>query len=148
MTLRLDCVRRPTADEASDDLRISVTVIKGDRGTVAIHDAAVQLSPASGPPFATVALHSLERQSYRSEDSAGKSRKRIRWDKHSSESPFLNLSPGEEMTFGAYHRIPSTDVCRVEAIVLGKRTTSPAVAQWRGSAFVLPLTPKERRDAA
>jgi hypothetical protein len=148
MSIRLSCLRQPTSDVALDDLVFSVTLIKGDRGTVAIHDASARLFDDAGTPIATVALYSAARQSYKSERFGAVDRKCINWVAQSTKSPFLNLSPGEEMTLASRHRISSAIVCRVDAIVLGRRTTSSYVAQWRGCAIALPLTPKQRRDVA
>jgi hypothetical protein len=148
MSIRLSCLRQPTSDAAFDDLVLSATLIKGDRGTVAIHDASARLFDDVGTPVATVALHSAARQSYKSERLGAVDRKCINWDSRSIKSPFLNLSPGEEMTLASSHRISSAAVCRVDAIVLGRRTTSWYLAQWRACAIALPLTPKQRRDAS
>jgi hypothetical protein len=148
MSLKPGCARQPTADEKFDDLTISVTLSKGDRGSVAIHDAAARLYDAAGVGSDPVPLNSIARLSFVSQAIGNITQKKIAWDVRSKSSPFLKLTPGDEMTLSAHCKVSSIDTCRVEVIVLGQRINSSFTAQWRGSVVVVPLTPKQRRDAA
>jgi hypothetical protein len=147
MSLKLVSLRRP-ATRDFDDVVTTVTLVKGDRGTVAIHDASARAFMSSNQSPEPVTLHSTVRQSYSTSHKLGIQQLLINWKQQSSSSPFLNLTPGDEMTLTAHHRVPIAEACRIDVVVLGKRIRSPFVAQWRGSSISLPLTPRERRDVA
>ena len=149
MSLKLACTRQPS-DQSHDDLTLSITLLKGDRGSVAIHDATVRLYRADGGDNdkpEPIPLTSIKRLSFNTVSSGSANGKKVAWDAPSRSKPYLNLTPGDEMTLSAYCQVASAGVWRVEVVVLGSRLFSPFVAQWRGSLIALPLTPKQRHDA-
>jgi hypothetical protein len=147
MSLKLACTRQPSNKGNLDDLALSITLLKGDRGSVAIHDATVRLYGADGVGLGPIPLTSIDRLTLDPDSSGNANRKKVAWDTSLDSKPCLNLTPGDEMTLSSYCQVSSAGVWRAEVVVLGRRVFSPFVAQWRGSLIALPLTPKERHDA-
>ena len=151
MGLRLAFIRQPSVDAERDDVAISVTLTKGDRGSVAIHDARAVLIGPSALKLGPFELHSIDRWSFKTTTVGTVQIKKIVCGQGAKQIPYLNLTPGDEMTLSCYCQVPSTDAWRIEVVVIGRRhgprfrfLSEQGVAQWRGSSVTLPLTPKQR----
>lgn len=154
MCLRLALTRQPSVDAEQDDVAISVMLTKGDRGSVAIHDAQALLVGPNNLNLGPFQLHSIDRWTFRTTTVGTVQVKKIICGHAAKQIPYLNLTPGDEMTLSSYCQVPSTDPWRVEVVVIGRRhgprfrfLSEQGVAQWRGSSVTLPLTPKQRFEA-
>lgn len=137
MSISIDCKRQRMPGGTGDWLVIEVRLKKGELGTVSLHDAQVQVRAADKVMRAP--LTGFDRRSYRTESIGDESRRVIDWDNRSRTSPFINLSPNEEASFGCMTEVAIDQSCVVEAAVLGKRKFSWCTGQWRVSRVVPPL---------
>jgi hypothetical protein len=80
------------------------------------------------------------RSSYVTDTSLGFERKGALIDDLSASSNFLNLVPGEEVSFSCLVDVPREALVRVDLVVLGRRTfIGGRIGQWRSSEIVLPV---------
>src|SRR5471030_2722941 len=96
MVLNISCVRQPSSTEGKDDLAVLVTLKKGDRGTVSLHDAQFLVWNADHKGFENHALHSIDRWTFVTGKLAGKKRRKIVPGKRATQIPTLNLTPNDE----------------------------------------------------
>jgi hypothetical protein len=141
MSVKLDFNRQRSAKTDMDYLVVNVSLSKGDRGSVNIHDAQARLRyDSSEPP--PVPLIGAERLSCKTVRLNDEEQKQIDWDKRSESSPFIRLSPGEEAEFACCWEVPPKAACKVEVVIIGKRLRSTRLGQWRSSGVSLPILEK------
>lgn len=123
---------RAASVSGGDHLAVTVRLKKGEHGAMVLHDVAGRVSwldAATDIPFA-----GFDRLTYEKHEK----RARIRIDTPSSSKPLLTLPPGEETMIAAYVEVPSSAVCTVQVVVLGKIMGGTRYGQWRASAVCLP----------
>lgn len=135
LSLRLECLRQPTVENGYDYVRVTVFLSKGERGSLDIHDAQAKAAWVGGELVES--LVGIDRLSFKTELLNGKERKVIDFLQRSKENPLLRLTPGEATQFCAFFRVPSSAVCKVEVVVMGKNPKSDPVGQWRASTISL-----------
>jgi len=129
-------VDRTHATEDDDYLAISATLRKCGSGSLAIHDARVQLRCGETPPQEHE-LHGYERLSFRADDRE-QWRTRIVFGAQHRTSPVLFLSPDEQATFSTYARISRGLPCIVDVAISGQIVRSSRTGQWRSVVVSLP----------
>lgn len=148
MSVKLDCTRHPVQGSNSDDyLVIKLTLIKGDRTTVYIHDAQarIKMPLRELPP---VSFIGVDRRHIGSDPIATKAgnalrKKRISWTEPAYVNPFIGLSPGDSTEFSCYQIVPRGTPCEVEVVVVGQRERSEKSSpQWRASYVSVPYVGK------
>jgi hypothetical protein len=145
--LSLATSRSPIADSTDrDHLSISATFAKGDRGSVFIEDAQVRVKPAT-EVAREMPLAGVERLSNQAITKGTRVRHQVLWNTRSEDSPFLNLTPGEETQFGCYIDVPRDQPCSVEVVFLGHRPSSTRIGQWRASGVSMPSAPDRKASA-
>jgi len=130
-------VERMKEDER-DLLAVTATLEKGDRGTLSLHDVVIRVVSEGGTPI--VQQVDVQRFAFTRQRVNGTTLDRCvaELTATSMSTPLLNLTPGECMTVSGYVDVPSGKTCLVEVVVLGERTGSGNVAQWRSSTVSLP----------
>jgi hypothetical protein len=63
---------------------------------------------------------------------------KIRWQNRSETAPYINITPGEEMALTAYGKINHQTGYQVDVVIVGRRSWSWKVGQWRASFVSLP----------
>jgi hypothetical protein len=143
LSVRIACSRqRDPADKMTDLLSVTLVLLKGDLGSVRIHDIQIRNNHCPVPE-----LQGLDQELWRLEDEKNTAppgeptRVRLEW-KQKTCNPFLILGPGEETQLSSYCRVSSDKVYKIEAVVAGRpvRLWPPTTCQWRISAVSLPLT--------
>lgn len=125
---------RQIAHSGNDYLIVRVTVSKGDRGSVNLHDAQIQVDWGSKP--VRVPLKGIRRLSFKPRrDAPGKE---INWDLLSESSPMIRLTPGEETVLSGACTVPTSALCNVEVVVLGQMLLTHRFGQWQASTVSLP----------
>jgi len=103
LTIKRRSMRQHIPGANHDHLKVTITLEKGDRGTVQIHDVQGRVCTANGklPLVFETDLDSLgvDRRSFKHKSFGNTERALINWEKLSQTSPFLNLSPGEKTDF-------------------------------------------------
>jgi len=140
LNLSLQLESRRVRHGLSDLIAITLTLSKGDRGTVRLHDISVKATDLfgvvyqpkgpSGPPE--------ERFSHQ-KPSATNPSVRIIWSQRSSRNPHLNLSPGETYQIEWVISTPSQIPIIIESAVLGRARLWRRTGQWRATKISLPL---------
>lgn len=136
--LRLD---RRSSGDGEDLLVVEVTVVKGDRGTLRLHD--VQALVRCGDDERAIELPGVRRLSFRTERTEVEpgvehAFLRVLWDRTSKSAPHLNLTPGERATFATCCSVPEGQAVEVEAVVLGRTLVREKVGQWHAAAVAPP----------
>ncbi len=138
LEVSLDCSRQPNSHSGKDFLKITVTLTKGEYGTLRIHDVQARItSENSAARF--VSFIGVDRRSFLCERFNGQERKIIDWVNRSKQNPFLQISPKEKTQFSAYTEIPQEVPCAIDVAILGKILASWKFGQWRASCISLPL---------
>jgi hypothetical protein len=135
LSLKISCERFTLA--GVDNLSVTATVKKGDKGAIRIHDARVRITDAVGTILHEKALIGTNRLSFNTDDSA-----RMTATFHrDSKTPWLSLPPGDKTQFAAHFDVPLGIACLVEVVILGKKLWwGGKAAQWRASAVSFPMT--------
>ena len=137
LSLKVSCSRRQlSTKEDKDYLVVSITLNKGDRGSLLIHDAQIRIT-CPGEQDISCALEDLRRFTYR--DAGGGTSKELVWGQPSQTKPFLRLTPGDRTQISWWKEVAKGKPCKVEVAVLGKRDFSFRFGQWRASCSSLPL---------
>jgi hypothetical protein len=143
LSVGIECSRQSDpADKMTDLLTVTLTLSKGDLGSVQIHDIQVR---NNGSPIKE--MESLYKELWRLPDErnekAGKPTEVI-WDDdyRKKRSPFITLGPGEQTQLASYCKVRSNQVCEIRAIIAGRAVWRPWTpsCQWRVSAVCLPRT--------
>ena len=132
VSLDLSCVREDQLN--GDVLAIRVTVEKGGAGGVQFHDARAIVKIA-GQPDQEVELLGISRWTYG--PGPHPKFKRLRATE-SSDSPRLNLSPGDRVQLAGACHVPTDAIARVEVAILGRVLRSWYMSQWKAADIVLP----------
>jgi hypothetical protein len=135
LSLDLQCHRVARAADI-DLLVVSVTVTKGDRGSLEVHD--VQARFTIRDQVRTAAFAGFERSSFTTESLPAAERHVINWSKPSKSSPFLRLTPGESTSFSCHVEVPKSETCFIEVAVLGKQASGKKVGQWKATHVSVP----------
>jgi hypothetical protein len=140
LSLSLSASRRKSPNPGEDFLSVAVTLTKGDRGSLNLHDAKLRVTWEGGEVIHD--LPGIDRRNYLGERLGSFERKTINFAERAAYSPFLRLTPGEEAVFSAYVKVPSASVCYAEVIILGERRWGKRrgrrVGQWRSSILSFP----------
>jgi hypothetical protein len=140
LSVRISCSREiDPADNTAELVSISLVLLKGERGSVWIHDIEIRNNGHPITEKATALREQLWRFSYKSADQEPGSPKKILWDKRSKSSPFVALAPGEETQLASYFKVGRRDVCHIEAVLSGRRPYSRSICQWRASTISFPI---------
>jgi len=133
MSVKIACERKHK-NEKMDYLAIAVTIKKGERGGVQIHDG--QAWVRSLPGVTPVELIGIRRM----DQSDPAPRATIQWTERDSR---LNLPPGDEMQFAALLEVPCCQAFVVETAILAKKLwrIRNKVGQWRACVVSLPHDP-------
>jgi hypothetical protein len=146
MNLAVDIsAARQRASDTRDHLAVRVTLVKGDLGGILrIVDAGVVESHNNVRSDVTP-LSDTQRLSRR-KSTDGRAREAINFDKYSTESPYINLPPRDQLILCAYLVVPADAVCTISATILGERggrlrrsVGLKKYGQWRASMISLPV---------
>lgn len=137
LTINLNCDRQVSQAPDKDLIAVIVTLDKEDRGSLELHDASVKVEYKGGSEV--IKLVGFERNSYGPHGSFDKGFKEMNWAVRSKKSPFLRMTPGEKTQLTAICLVPSHKECIVQASVLGKKTKSWKIGQWKAACVSLPL---------
>lgn len=138
LSLSVTSFRQGSHSGGKDFLVVVAKLSKGERGSLSIHDAQVEVSWNGGKMQKP--LIGIDRRSFTTDRSGSTERKVIDFGRGSKKAPFLRLTPGEETHFSCYLEVPSESVCSVDVIVLGQNPASSLVGQWRASTISMPMT--------
>lgn len=130
VSIKLACERKHKSAEL-DYLALTVTLKKGERGGIVIHDGQARVRGLTvNSPQELIGVRRLDRP-----DPAEIAR--IKWEELRRG---LNLPPGDEMQFAALFEVPCGQSAVVEVVVLAKKLWRPThkFGQWRASYVSLP----------
>ena len=143
MSVRISCSRqRDISDRTTDLLTVTLILLKGDLGSVQIHDIQVRNNDCPIPEMEGLGKELWRLKDRRDEQKPGEpTRVLCNWE-HNKSRPFVNLGPGEETQLSWYCKVKSGDVCKIEVVIAGRpaRTWPTTTCQWRISAVSLPPT--------
>jgi hypothetical protein len=150
MSIGLDCERkRSPGSENKDYLGIRVTLKKGERGGVELHDALVRVTSCIGNqvfgplPLVTIARLNRTNPTQDAAGSTGVLRSRIDWTQIPKDSPRLNMPPGDESKLAAFVEVDTGVPYMVEVVILARklllRKIKTRFSQWRAAKVSLPL---------
>lgn len=122
-------LKRGHRSEQQDILAITIALVKGDRGTIKLLNAAARVI-CDGDRKA-IDLPGLQRLH------TGELRKGV-WQV-SDRRPYLYFTPGEKTVFGTHATVPHGSPCIVEVVFAGKTPIYWRSGQWRASCVSLPL---------
>ena len=141
LSLELSSCREPIGITGKDALVVTVTLSKGDRGSIRLHDGLVTIKHESPPHMVNERLLGFHRLTSIPTSLGIIQRREIVPDTLSRSAPLLRLTPGDKIIMAAHSQVPSTEICVVEVTLLGKRDGSRKFGQWRGSLISLPKRP-------
>jgi len=149
LSVSVDASRSADKDGGKDFLKVAVTLSKGDRGTVQLHNIKGRIRVREGSAeeggadpeelcFDAFRLDHEWRPLRRTGRQLGT------WESVNPRNSLLNLAPGESTIVSDYARVPSRVPCLIEVVVLGRRRSGIQMGQWRASCVSLPkdLGPK------
>lgn len=155
-SLRVSCVRgRVESKSETDYLSLVATVKRGSGSTLVLLHARARVTYAGGqklpdlrvlpegavvPAVAETEVDLVGTRRLSSRRTA--TRTEVRFGELSSESPHLNLAPGDEMQFAYLYEVDQSRPCVVEVAVLGKSWGTWKRSQWRASDISLPIIAK------
>lgn len=140
-----------------------LTVKKGERGGIELHDARVQLCDSSGQAIGEPRVFSYIRR-YRF-DPEGQSGSFVVEFREDRTDPMLLIVPGDEMQFSTVFEVTSSDALILNAAVLGRQVlvykgflawtetgfwrfwSRKTLLQWHASAVSLPDGSGNRNEA-
>lgn len=134
-------------NENLDYLVITVSLEKGDSGTIAIHEAQVRVSHDANESPKIISLTGIDRLSYTNHKKRGKDWKRLDWECIESLDPFLGLAPGEKTEFSCFVEIPKSQICTIEVTILGRGLIT-RMLQWRASGISTPAMSQSEQVAS
>ncbi len=132
VSLSVDTERRKSHNEDKDFLKVTVSVEKGDRGTLHLYDAKLRIRQ-NGEWHKPIDIE-VVRFGHIQENGLT-----INFGKTVKDRS-LNITPGEKAIFAEWTEVDSDSPCLVEAHIMGTRISSFYVAQWKTSAVSLPIT--------
>jgi hypothetical protein len=134
LSLSLNC-KRQHLDGDRDYLVVILHLKKGDNGSLALHEAAATIM-YNGSKEVSHFPSVTRLDTNRPETNAPC---KIDWEQIDSQSPLLNIIPGEEADFSLWREVPCNAVCQIEAVVIGQKLSGHPVGQWRVSCVSLPI---------
>lgn len=156
LSIKLECRRDRSSKLNADYLGATVTVKKGERGAIQLHDLRVTVFDGSGGQMrCSQEARGLRRLGIvRPDDKIEQQPGEIRADVvETGRNRLLNLAPGDEMQFAALFEVAADQSCVVEAVLLGRRFFPFTVrrrslqrllrlmwSQWRASSVSPPLS--------
>jgi hypothetical protein len=117
---------RAPASKEEDYLAVALTVKKGAIGSLQLHDVRIRVT--YGEEAIDLELLGFERLSFDMVHDPV-ARRKLNFNRRSTESPFLFLTTDEEATFSAITQVPQPMPCTIEAAVLGVRTSGRRVGR-------------------
>lgn len=142
--------RRPGSDNV-DYLAIAVTLKKGERGGVRLHDAQVRLQSDGAEntqlgPKELITIMRVNRTDLEKDLPNVPKRARIDWTLIPPDSPRLNLPPGDETQLTALFEADAGTPYVIDVVILARRIFyglwNGRLGQWRASSISLPVAPK------
>lgn len=133
LSLKVSCERFSNGEK--DQLAVTAAIKKGENGAVQVHDARIRVTDQSGAFVDARPMIGTERLSFNTD---GHGRMMIEFDRTSSESPFLNLPPGDETQLCGLCTISPALPYIIEVVILGRKVWVGKTAQWRASAVSFP----------
>jgi hypothetical protein len=137
LSLKVVCDRLARNGQ-KDLLRVVLSIEKGDRSTIQIHDLEVRINGAPAP-WRTAWRDQVFRFTSANQTHATPPYLKLTWGTPSTDAYFLNFSPGEKTEFANYCEVDHGLACQVETAVLGVELKSGYRSQWRASAVSLPV---------
>lgn len=131
LSLEAAC-RRSHRARGQDDLAISVTMKRGDRGSVRLRDLIVRVRDEGGD----IAVHRLD--DIRRLNYTGDGELVLPLTRRHGKMPFLQLTPNESMMVATHVLVPSTSVAVVDVVLQSQKRALRNLGQWRTSAISLP----------
>lgn len=165
LSLDLQCHRTPQ-DADTDLLVLSLTLTKGERATLDVHD--VQARFTTRERVTIIPFIGFERSTYKCEQLpvSGRcsivrwginwsgilriftkqprrrtiERRVIDWTKRAETSPFLRLTPGESTRISILYpdKLLKNEMCFIEVAVLGKQANGKKGGQWKATYVSVP----------
>jgi hypothetical protein len=137
LSVTVDAVRSGEKDSGNDFLKVAVSLSKGDRGTVQLHNIRGRIRAETGVTFGVLCFDVFRLDhDWRA---LGQAQRGVTtWDSLNPRNPLLNLAPNESTILSAYARIPRDAPCVIEVVVLGRRRSGIQMGQWRASCVSLP----------
>jgi hypothetical protein len=137
LSLKIAC-DRVAVPHGRDSLRATLSLVKGDRSTIQIHDIEVRVN---GQPVVWTYPWRDQTVRFTSDEQEAAIPKffKLTWGERSEKSPFLNFSPGEKTELANFCEVDHGVVCYVEVVVLGVELKSGYRSQWRASSVSLPV---------
>ena len=142
LSLDLQCNRTPK-DADTDLLVLFLTLNKGDRATLDVHD--VQARFTIGDQVKVIPFIGFERSTYDTEQLPASGhpatkRRVIVWTKRAETSPFLRLTPGESTRVSLQYpgKLLKTETCFIEVAVLGIQASGKKGGQWKATYVSVP----------
>src|SRR5262249_32622075 len=112
LSISIECDRSPIAQDV-DALRVTIKLIKGDRGSVDLQDARGRVLFGSGADPLEFTFNDVVRLDFDS-----KNPKAV-WDKPNVHRPQIRFAPGGTTEMSTYCLVPTAEVCRIEVVILG-----------------------------
>jgi hypothetical protein len=138
LSVRISCAREvDPMDAAKDVLAVTLVLLKGDRGSLRIHDIGVRNNDQLIPEMANF-REQLWRISYTTDKREPGKPKKIQWGTRSKSSPFITLGAGEETQLASYCKVGRNEICHVYVVLTGRRPLSPSICQWTASCVSFP----------
>jgi hypothetical protein len=137
LSLKIVC-DRVVGPSGKDLLRAVLSIEKGDRSTVQIHDIEVRIN-GQPTPWRSIWRDQVLRFTSVEQKHLNPPHLKITWGAPATEAHFLNLSPGEKTELANYCEVDRGVVCQVDVVVLGVELKSCHRSQWKASAVSLPV---------
>jgi hypothetical protein len=150
MDVSLSQIRQATGTPGEDNIVLLITLKRGDRSTLALHDISVRFSWAGGEQVKCV--DEIFRSAWKRDNQLN--RLVIDLGHINDEVPLLKMTPGETVMYSLHTTVPSDKVCHICTTVLGqliivneltgKRkqiVKNRWIGQWKASIDSLPLAP-------
>jgi len=138
-------LRRAVCTEDEDWLEVSVVLEKGTMSAMWLKAIVLRVDAGSG----SVRQFRLDVGRASASTSKVRDDPQFSWPARGigvDDRTSLIVNPGDKTQFGWGGRIPATDICCVDALVVGRRTGAKDWAQWRASGTAVPAAraPKVR----
>ena len=133
LSVKVACERFSRGQD-EEELAVTVSLKKGEKGTVRIDDVRFRLVDQAGTQVSEHPMRGIDRLSFTTSDLG---RMCIAFNRTPEQAAWLNLPPGDETQFAGLCRIPADASFLVEVAILGRNLWGRS-AQWRASAVSFP----------
>lgn len=116
LSLAINTERLPSRKEGVDLLAIRITIRKGDRNAVTLHDIQARLITDGQMNCTIKDFGGCSRVGHKLIDG----RYHVNWEKQDQSAPLINLPAGDEIRLAALSEVASDKPYRVELILLGE----------------------------